>query len=325
MIVFKHNYGGKTLVSLLATAAEGTRAPFAPLYQDIAYIDPFAEDAAEQFRAEIAGGQVGLVWIELVHGSSDAYAPIPDDLLGVVASERTENGFLVGVDEILTSYYRCGRRFAHVGRLPEIDLMTLSKALSYGCFPTGAALVSDAVRAAAADTDARLVDELHTCHINQLGAHFAVHAVAQVDALGLAERSEALSRIVQDGIAALNPDSATVGKRFAEGLLGRLEVRPPPLTRRLLKAQGDSLGHLLILWWIVRARVFIVYDVFLLPLTASQQEIRQVMRQADRLSRTGPYALIAQVALSLAGERIRAALRRPRAALKNTAILRRFS
>lgn len=314
IVVFRHNYGGKTLVSLLATAADSTRSPFAPLYQDVVYIDPFASDAADRFRAEVSDGQVGLVWVELVHGSSETYAPIPDALLEVVAQERTPRGYLVGVDEILTSYYRCGRRFAHEGRLPEIDLMTLSKALSYGCFPTGAALVSDAVRTAATAANPQLVDELHTAHANQLGAHFAGHAVAQVDALRLAERAATLSRIVQEGLDALVSDSRTVGRRFAEGLLGRLEIRTPRLLRRLLKAEGDALGRMMLLWWITRARVFIVYDVFLLPLTATEQEIRHVMRQTDRLARTGPYALIAHVALTLAEESVRGVLRRRRAA-----------
>lgn len=308
MVVFRHNYGGKTLVSLNATAATRTRAPFGPLYPDVRYIDPFGPRAAEELRAELASGEVGLVWIELVHGSSDSYGPIPGELLDIVSAEREQRGFLVGVDEILTSYYRCGTRFAHQGRLPEVDLITVSKALSYGCFPIGAALVSDAVYQAARSANAHLVDELATRHINQLGAHFAVQAIRQTDALGLEQRVAHLSKAVQDGLARLDPASHTVGRFFAEGLLGRIEVLPPRPLRRFIRPDGELMSFALMLWWITRARAFVVYDIFLLPLIATPEEIEQVMRGARRLSRTGPYALLAQAALAVAEDRVRGAL-----------------
>lgn len=314
IVVFKHNYGGKTLVSLLATAATRTRAPFAPLYEDIVHIDPYAADAADEFRTQIASGQVGLVWIELVHGSSDSYGPIPGALLDVVARGRTDDGYLVGVDEVLTSFYRCGRRFAHQGRLPEIDLMSLSKALSYGCFPTGAALVSDAVHDAATKTNPQLVTELREHHAGRLGAHFALQAIAQVDALQLDRRVAALSEVVRTGIAGMRRRSPSVGRRFAEGLLGRFEVRLPRLLRRFIEPDGELMTFSMMLWWVTRARAFVVYDVFLLPLIATEDEIRQVMRSAQELSRTSPYRLLAQVARFHAEETLRGALRWARSA-----------
>ncbi|WP_327363912.1 aminotransferase class III-fold pyridoxal phosphate-dependent enzyme [Streptomyces sp. NBC_01296] len=311
IVVFKHNYGGKTLVSLLATAAERTRAPFGPLYEDIRYIDPFTPHAVEEFRKEAAGGDVGLVWIELVHGSSDAYGPIPAPLLDAVTEGRSEHGYLVGVDEVLTSYYRCGTRFAHHGRLPSVDLMSLSKALSYGCFPTGAALVSQEVHDAARRTNPQLVEELRTHHAHGLGAHFALQAIAQVDALGLPERVRRLSDIVRCGLAELDTGPrGVVGRRFAEGLLGRLQPRVPGVLGRYLAPEGERMTYALILWWIIRARAFVVYDVFLLPLTATEREIRHVMRGARRLSRTGPVRLLAHAALFRLGQRLSRALSR---------------
>ncbi|WKV70705.1 aminotransferase class III-fold pyridoxal phosphate-dependent enzyme [Streptomyces sp. PCS3-D2] len=305
IVVFKHNYGGKTLVSLLATAADRTRAPFGPLYDDIRYIDPFTPHAVDEFREEAAGGDIGLVWIELVHGSSDAYTAIPGPLLDTVTEGRAQHGYLVGVDEVLTSYYRCGTRFAHHGRLPYIDLMSLSKALSYGCFPTGAALVSDEVQEAARRTNPLLVEELRTHHAHGLGAHFALQAIGQVDALGLPERVGALSDLVRAGLAAMDDGPrGVVGRRFAEGMLGRFEPRVPGVLGRFVDPEGEWMTYALILWWINRARAFVVYDVFLLPLTATEREIRQVMRSARRLSRTGPVRLLAHAALFRLGQRL---------------------
>ncbi|MFD3325576.1 aminotransferase class III-fold pyridoxal phosphate-dependent enzyme [Streptomyces sp. NPDC058701] len=313
IVVFKHNYGGKTLVSLLATAADRTRAPFGPLYDDIRYIDPFTPHAVEEFRKEAAEGDIGLVWIELVHGSSDAYAPIPGPLLDAVTEGRTEHGYLVGVDEVLTSYYRCGTRFAHHGRLPDIDLMSLSKALSHGCFPTGAALVSEEVHDAARRANPQLVEELRTHHAHGLGAHFALQSIRQVDALGVPERAGALSDLVRAGLAAMDEvPRGVIGRRFAEGMLGRFEPRVPGVLGRLVDPGGEWMTYALILWWINRARAFVVYDVFLLPLTATEREISQVMHGARRLSRTGPARLLAHAALFRLGQRLSRSLsRRP--------------
>ncbi|MBY8875065.1 aminotransferase class III-fold pyridoxal phosphate-dependent enzyme [Micromonospora sp. PLK6-60] len=306
IVVFRHNYGGKTLVSLLATAAERTRAPFGPLYADIRYIDPYGPEAVREFRREAAGGEVGLVWVELVHGSSNSYAPIPDPLLRAVTEARAEQGLLVGVDEVLTSFYRCGTRFAHQGRLPDIDLMSLSKALSYGCFPTGSALVSEEVYQAARRANPLLVEELRGQHAHQLGAHFAGHAVAQVDALQIASRVAALSEVVRRGLAAMAGNRrGVVGRRFAEGLLGRFEPRVPRPLRRLVDPEGEWLTFALISWWIRRARAFVVYDVFLLPLVATEGEIQQVMDGARRLSRISAPRLLAEAAVFRLVERVR--------------------
>ncbi len=313
IIVFRHNYGGKTLVSLLTTAAEGTRAPFGPLYPDVRYLDPFGPQAADELRAELATGEVGLVWIEIVHGSSGAYAPIPDELLRVVAEERAARGFLVGVDEVLTSFYRSGRRFAFHGRLPAVDLVSLSKALSYGCFPTGAAVVSEAVYQQAYRSSPELVDDLRTRHASQFAAHLALHAVAQVDRLGLADRTAALSTIVAGGVAAMPRRSSSVARRFASGLMGRLEVRPPRLLGRLLRQNGDALTTLTMLWWILHARAFVVYDLFLVPLIASPAEARYFAERIVELARTSPYRMLRQVAALVVRERL-AAVRGRRAA-----------
>ncbi|MET0415487.1 MAG: aminotransferase class III-fold pyridoxal phosphate-dependent enzyme, partial [Actinoplanes sp.] len=304
VIIFKHNYGGKTLASLMTTAAEGTRAPFAPLYPDVRYIDPFGPQAVDELRAELATGEVGLVWVEIVHGSSGAYAPVPDELLSVVAAERAARGFLVGIDEVLTSFYRSGPRFAFRGRLPEVDLVSLSKALSYGCFPTGAAVVSESVYRDAQRTSPELVDDLRTRHASQFAAHVALHAVAQVDRLGLPERTAALADTVAAGVAAMPSRSSSVARRFVAGLMGRLEVLPPPLLRRLVRSDGDALTTLTMLWWIAHARVFVVYDLFLFPLSASPAEARYFADRLVELARTSPYRMVWQVGALMIRERL---------------------
>lgn len=309
IVVFDHNYGGKTLISLIATAAPGSRAPFTPLYGDVRYLDPFAPDAVERFEEEAATGHVALVWIELVHGSSSSFAPVPDALLAAVQRERERRGFLVGVDEILTAYYRCGRRFAFRGRLPSVDIVTVSKALSYLCFPVAATAVSETVYEGARRANQRLVDELRTCHAHQLGAHIALHSIEQVDALRLGERAEALGRVVQDGVAGVDPASRSIGGRFVEGLFVRLEVLPPPLPAAIARRTGELFMLSTILWWIARARLFILYDCFTLHLVASADEAADLAAGIRRLSRTSPQRILWHGLVFMAREWLAAALR----------------
>jgi acetylornithine/succinyldiaminopimelate/putrescine aminotransferase len=296
IIVFHHNYAGKTLISLVATAAQATRAPFGPLYQHVRYLDPFAGDAAAQLEDELASDRVALVWLELVHGSSLSFSAIPDELLSIVARERERRGFLVGVDEILTSYYRCGRRFAFKGRLPAVDIVTVSKALSYMCFPMAATLVSEEVYERARAANPRHVDQLKRRYANALGAHFALHSIAQVDALQLESRTAALARTVQDEVRSLAPRSSSLGRRFAEGLLVRLEVLPPKLLSKLPRRLADRatalFAHSVIVWWVARARAFILYDCFGIPLIATLDEVEHVMAGVRELSQVSPMRIL---------------------------------
>jgi acetylornithine/succinyldiaminopimelate/putrescine aminotransferase len=309
IIVFDHNYGGKTLVALLATAATRSRAPFGPLYDGVRYLDPFASDAAARLEEELASDEVALVWLELVHGSSDSYAALPDDLLAIIARERDRRGFLVGVDEILTSYYRCGRRFAFRGRLPEVDLVTVSKALSYLCFPVSAAVVSESVYERAARSHPRLVEDLKARYANQLGAHFAVHSLTRVDELDLADRTDALARGVRDGIATMDARSRSVDRRFAEGLFVRLEMVPPKLPGPLAKHVGDLSVLSTILWWVTRARVFVLYDCFGIPLIAGADDISRINAGVRALSKKSPYGLLWSAFVFIAKEKASRVLR----------------
>lgn len=312
VIVFDHNYGGKTLISLLATAAENSRAPFGPLYDSVRYLDPFAPDAVDRLKDELDSGDVALVWLELVHGSSDSYAPLPDELLDVIAQERERRGFLIGVDEILTSYYRCGPRFAHHGRLPEVDLVTVSKALSYMCFPVSAAVVSEDVARRAREANPRLVEELRHRYANSLGAHFAVHSLTRADELGLAGRTASLAGSLRSAVESIDPASRTVGNRFAQGLFVRLEMRPPKLPGALAKKAGELSLVSTLLWWTTRARVFSLYDCLGLPLTSGPEEEARFVDGIRALSRKSPYSLLWSALVFVAGERLRTALARRR-------------
>jgi acetylornithine/succinyldiaminopimelate/putrescine aminotransferase len=310
MVVFDHNYGGKTLVSLLATAAEGSRAPFAPLYDGVVYLDPFAPDAIARFEAETASGDVALVWLELVHGSSDSFAPLPNDLLAAVSRAREKHGLLVGVDEILTSFYRCGRRFAFHGRLPEVDVVTVSKALSYHCFPVASTVVTESVHDRARQADPELVEHLRTRFANELGAHFALHSLSQVDRLGLAERTAGLDARIRACLDALpHRPQSVVRRHFAEGLFVRLGMRPPRLWGVSAGKAAELSIQATLYWWITRRRVFVPYDCLGVPLTADEVDIHRITSGIHALAARTPRGLWFSALVAIAWDRVLTRLR----------------
>ena len=108
------------------------------------------------------------------------------------------HGVLLVVDEVITGMGRTGKLFATEwdGIVP--DFITLSKALSSGYVPIGAALVSPRVRDAFVEHDGVF---LH-------GHTYAGHPVAAAAALAV------LRRVIRDDLAAR---AATLGERLLEG------------------------------------------------------------------------------------------------------------
>ncbi|HEU0086777.1 MAG TPA: aminotransferase class III-fold pyridoxal phosphate-dependent enzyme [Pseudonocardiaceae bacterium] len=185
VVTFKGNFGGKTMFSLNLSRnapqqTESDADAFRPYYANLVYIDPFAPDAAEQLSTLLRGGDVALVWFELVQGAM--CRRLPDDLVQAIDRHRAEHGYLVGVDEILTGGWRSGEQYlAHRGVLECADIVTLGKTLSDMTVPAAAVLVSKDVYAQAKATSPTLVARLHTEFRHNLSAHIALHALESVD------------------------------------------------------------------------------------------------------------------------------------------------
>lgn len=195
VVTFDGNYGGKTLFSLNLSKhgpqqTESDEDAFRPYYRGLVHIDPFAEGAAAKLETLLRGGEVAMVWFELVQGAM--CRPLPDDVLAVINDNRAEHGYLIGVDEVLTGGWRGGEHFvAHRGTVPHADIVTLGKTLSDMTLPVAVAMVSEDVHARAMATAPRHVERLRGHFTNNLGAHIASHALATVDKPGDRVRSRA--------------------------------------------------------------------------------------------------------------------------------------
>ena len=303
IVTFRGNYSGKTLLPLAASSTQEARDLFAPLYPDVCFIDPFGRTAYRELEAVLRDEQTALVWMELVHGSAESFAPIPEPLLGLIGELRDEAGYLIGVDEILTSYYRCGPRFAHRTKLPRIDVLTLSKTLSYLAFPVGYALASHEVVAQARARNATAVEAMKRRHAFQLGAHFACHAVEKVNATEVAAAAAAAGVVLQQALAGLR-HSRSIGRYLVQGGFVRLELKAPWALRRW--AAGRSLYEaLLTVWWAARTKTFVLADCLGPPLSGGAASCDHVARAIERFGRTSPWRLLTSAIWFLLMDRAR--------------------
>jgi acetylornithine/succinyldiaminopimelate/putrescine aminotransferase len=185
IVCFSGNYGGKTLVSvnLSKTApllANFDLPAFEPYYEGVVYVDPFAEDAVEQFVELVAAGGVALVWFEFIQGYM--FRRLPSNLLGAIWKHRREHGYLIGVDEILTGMWKNGRTVLyHEEYFSEVDVVAMSKATSDMIFPISWALVTSEVFQRARDTDSSTVEALRRFYSNNFGASVALNALETAD------------------------------------------------------------------------------------------------------------------------------------------------
>ncbi|MGH3870237.1 MAG: aminotransferase class III-fold pyridoxal phosphate-dependent enzyme [Pseudonocardiaceae bacterium] len=184
IVTFRGNYGGKALFALNLSRhsprrEESDEGAFRPYYSKLAYIDPFAPDAVAQLITLLRGGDVALVWFELLQGGRER---LPDDLVQAVDRHRAEYGYLVGVDEVLTGGWRAGAHYlVHPDTLGLADIITLSKTLSDMTVPAAAVLVSEDVYIRAGAQAPAHVARLRAEFRNNLSAHISLHALESVD------------------------------------------------------------------------------------------------------------------------------------------------
>ncbi len=185
IVTFKGNFGGKTLFAInlskhFPQQKESDDDAFRPYYSKLVYIDPFALDAVAQLTTLLRGGDVALVWFELVQGTTRRR--LPDDLVQAIDRHRAECGYLVGVDEVLTGGWRGGEHYlAHQDIMGCADIVTVGKTISDMTLPTAAVVVSEDVYTQAKATSPAQVARLSTEFRNNLSAHISLHALESVD------------------------------------------------------------------------------------------------------------------------------------------------
>ena len=120
-------FHGKTMGALSATWDKKYREPFQPLIPDIKHVPP---DNADKIREAITD-KTAAVLMEPIRGEGGVRVP-PDDYLKKVREICDENGVLLMLDEVQTSFGRTGVLFGCQNWNVTPDVMCLAKPFAGG-------------------------------------------------------------------------------------------------------------------------------------------------------------------------------------------------
>jgi acetylornithine/succinyldiaminopimelate/putrescine aminotransferase/ubiquinone/menaquinone biosynthesis C-methylase UbiE len=243
IIIFKGNYAGTTLLSLVATEAEYFRESYLPLYFDVLYIDPLNERAKEVLVKELKSRKVALIWFEPFQAQmmrpdpqDPMMRPIPRELLDLVEAYKEEGGYIIGVDDG-TGLYRAGSILGYQGKITSPDIVTLSRGIGDSAFPIGITLVSSHVVDNARSYKPGLVDYLENFYVNQLGAHICLHLLGKIASPAFGKHFREVSRVFKPGLIEIARTSPFIKEIEGEGLLLSIRYR---CRNPLLKVLGKD-------------------------------------------------------------------------------------
>jgi putrescine aminotransferase len=132
-------FHGKSMGSLSVMGKAVYRKPFAPLLEDVFFVDyGDVKDLERELRKlDALGEDIAAIILEPVQGEAGAIAP-PDDYLPRVRELCDHYRILMILDEVQTGMGRCGRNFACELWNVTPDILCLGKALGGGVMPLSA-------------------------------------------------------------------------------------------------------------------------------------------------------------------------------------------
>ena len=286
VVTFTGNFSGKTLFSLNLSKhgpqlTESDTDAFRPYYAHLQYIDPFAPDAEAQLAQVLRGGDVALVWFEMIRGGM--CEALPPAILALVDRLKTEGGYLIGVDEVLTGGWRTGETYlAHQNTVRGADVISLGKTMSDMTVPVATALVSEEVYIRARKTNPDHVERLRHHYRNNLSAQISVNALTQV-----AEPAEQAAlvrnqRIIEEGLRALVASNKLFSSVAGRGGLLLLVMNKKYFPFHHRSKPGNllemAMSHLIF----VRCGVFCFLLRFLHRVVTDERDAREVISRLQR-------------------------------------------
>ncbi len=132
-------FHGKSMGSLSVMGKAVYRKPFAPLLEDVFFVDygDIKDLERELRKLDALGEDIAAIILEPVQGEAGALAP-PDDYLPRVRELCDRYRVLLILDEVQTGMGRCGRNFACELSNVVPDILCLGKALGGGVMPLSA-------------------------------------------------------------------------------------------------------------------------------------------------------------------------------------------
>ncbi|AFY54186.1 ornithine/acetylornithine aminotransferase [Rivularia sp. PCC 7116] len=187
VLVLKGGFGGKTLFALTGTWSSLYKQNIDPLYADVVYIDPFAEDAVAQLDAVMQKYSIAVVQIELIQGVSGVRA-IPETTIKYLQTNREKYGYLLLIDEVQTGIFRTGlfaRSLLH-GLKP--DLLVLGKGTSDMMFPFSIVQYTENIQQKLNALGSSLIKEIQERYNYPVGYRTVLNVLHKAEEMKLEER-----------------------------------------------------------------------------------------------------------------------------------------
>lgn len=146
-----------------------------------------------------------------------------DEFLPALRQMCDDYGIILIADEIITGFGRTGKMFAcdHYGVVP--DIMTLSKGLSSGYFPIGAAVVKGEIADAFTGSPEHTFRHGHTYSGHPVGCAIALENIRLIETEGLAARAAESGAYLLEQLGKLAHHACFGGVR-GKGMLIGLEL-----------------------------------------------------------------------------------------------------
>ena len=301
VVSLEHCFHGLTMGSLSANGCAEFTDGFGPLLDGFGRVPLGDLDALE---AELRREDVAMFLVEPVQGKG---VNLPPDGYFRQAQELCRRyGTLFCVDEVQTGFGRTGKMFAleHWGLEP--DLVTMAKSLSGGYVPVGACAIAAPVFDRVSNSMENAVRHGSTFAPNEYAMVAGLATLAELDRMGLVERSAELGRRLLELTAPLVERHEVVRELRGLGLMWGIEFGEPRHGRRawraIERAQPGIFSQLVVGPLFHRHRILsqvaghgLNVVKVLPPLTVDEEEIVRFAEALDdvvrRAARIGPAAL----------------------------------
>ena len=310
VLALKGGFGGKTLLALTGTARESYKKHLGPLYENVLYIDPFAESALQDLDDALEQYPIGIVQIELIQAVG-GIRPVPENVVRHLESRRRERGYLLFVDEVQTGMYRTGpfTLSEKMGIAP--DLLTIGKGTSDMMCPFAITLYSAAIRERLEAILPDLQQSLRRRGDYEFGYKTLLNTLTRTEKSGLSQRvsesGDLFAKLLSDRLSSCK----AVRNVRVFGLLIAIELDANGWLQRLLKGMAPSLY----IYDLLRHPSFPVFMgycqyeptvlKFTPPLSITRAEIEQVSDTIAATLHTPFYRLLPPVLGALAATYVR--------------------
>lgn len=297
IVAFRGGFGGKTLLALTGTAKNYYRTNLDPLYANVVYLDPFADDATTQLRQISSTTPVAAIQMELIQGVGGV-REIPDSLLDCIEEIRQRTGAFLFVDEIQTGMFRTGPFVRSLQKSIQPDLLTIGKGVSDMMFPFALTLYSDTIESRLRSRQSTLTSDLRLKYSYELGYRALLNTLRRADHEDVSQQVTIAGQQFCDELARQLKGVAQVRDIRCYGLLIGIELN---CQNSLIQRLGLNVAQLYLLQMMHHASCpvlmgFCQYEPHILkftpPLTVTEEDVATVCKTIADTLRASTFRLL---------------------------------